>query len=465
MNAVDCVHEVEVDLNLIRQFEKNGPRYTSYPTADRFVEAFDGDAYASWCARRSIGGFVRPLSIYVHIPFCRSVCYYCACNKVITKDPGKAEVYLKFLFREIELQAGLLDAPKVEQLHLGGGSPTYLTPTQLKILLDKLHTHFNLTSNADLSIEIDPRTVDHEIVAEIIEMGFSRINLGVQDFDPQVQLAINRVQSREQTLEALDSARAHGAKSIGVDLIYGLPRQNLISFNQTLQQIIQARPDRIAVFNYAHLPNRFKPQRRINELDLPEANTRLELMKLAVRKLCEAGYVYIGMDHFALPEDELAIAQRRGLLQRNFQGYSTHADCDLLGLGVSAIGKMGPTYSQNFRDLDSYYDALKQDRLPIMRGMEMSADDLLRRAVIHALMCHFAVSMQSISLAHLIDFHDYFKREMESLAELQQAGLVIVDEDWISATPRGRLLIRTIAMVFDKHLRQDADRQRYSKVI
>jgi oxygen-independent coproporphyrinogen-3 oxidase len=457
---------VEIDLDLIRRFDRTGPRYTSYPTADRFVDAFGPDAYRAWAERRNIGGLQRGLSIYVHLPFCSTICFYCACNKVVTRDRGKGEKYLHYLARELAMQAPLFGPDSaVEQMHWGGGTPTFFGTDQLAGLYALLRRHFSFAADGEYSIEVDPRTVDAAAVAALREMGFNRISLGVQDFDPEVQRAVNRVQSEEQTLAVMAAAREAGFLSINVDLIYGLPRQNLISFNRTLARVIEARPDRIAIYNYAHLPARFKPQRRIDEAELPSPDTKLKLLGLAARRLTEAGYVYIGMDHFARPGDALAVAQRQGRLHRNFQGYSTHANTDLLALGVSAIGSLGPTYSQNFRELDRYYDAIDRGVLPIARGKELSADDLVRRAVIQALMCHFEVSKEAIEVAYLVDFDRYFATELAELAELERLGLLELGEDRIVATPRGRMLIRNVCMVFDRYLRHDREAQRYSRVI
>jgi oxygen-independent coproporphyrinogen-3 oxidase len=457
---------VEVDLDLIRRMDRNGPRYTSYPTADRFVEAFDADTYKSWVARRNIGGIRRALSIYIHLPFCSTVCFYCACNKVVTRDRGKGDKYLQYLFREIDMQGPLFrDDRVVEQMHWGGGTPTFFTMAQLSGLWGKLRQHFSMSADGEYSIEIDPRSVEPADMRALRDMGFNRVSLGVQDFDPDVQRAVNRVQSEEQTLAVMDAARAAGFASINVDLIYGLPKQNLLSFNRTLGRIIAASPDRIAIYNYAHLPTRFKPQRRIAEADLPTPDVKLKLLGLAAQRLGEAGYVYIGMDHFARPDDSLSVAQRHGHLHRNFQGYSTHAECDLVGLGVSAIGAIGPTYSQNHRDLETYYDAIDREVLPVARGMELSADDLLRRAVIQALSCQFKLSKKSVEIAYLIDFERYFVAELAELRDLAVDGLVELDEEWITVTPRGRMLIRNVCMVFDKYLKRERETMRYSRVI
>jgi oxygen-independent coproporphyrinogen-3 oxidase len=459
-------NELVFDPQLIRRFDVNGPRYTSYPTADRFVEAFNADALESWLGRRTVGGLGRPLSLYFHIPFCNTICYYCACNKIITKDHGRSAKYLNYLAKEVAMQAAALNGGReVVQLHLGGGTPTFLSHDEMRQLMTIVREHFTLLPRGEYSIEVDPRKVDFETVSLLAELGFNRMSIGVQDFNIDVQRAVNRVQSFEETKLVLDSARQTGFESISMDLIYGLPKQNVISFNRTLEQVLELSPDRISLYSYAHLPGLFKPQRRIDSADMPTADTKLQILQLAIRRLTEAGYVYIGMDHFAKPDDELTIAQRQGRLHRNFQGYSTYAECDLLAFGVSAISKVGPSYAQNVKTLDEYYDVLDQDRLPVLRGIELTPDDILRRSIIQALMCHFELSMPSIEIAHMIDFRQYFAEEIADLAEMAEAGLVKIDDKWISVLAPGRLLVRGIAMVFDKYLRADRERKRYSKVI
>ncbi|RPI44493.1 MAG: oxygen-independent coproporphyrinogen III oxidase [Betaproteobacteria bacterium] len=454
------------DADLIRRLDRNGPRYTSYPTADRFQASYPAETYRGWAARRNQGGIARPLSLYVHIPFCGTICFYCGCNKVVTRDRSKAEHYLRYLERETALQADVVrGGAKVDQLHLGGGTPTYLKPEQIGALMRTLRERFEFSPSLEGSIEIDPRTVNPETIAALGAQGFNRMSLGVQDFDPEVQRAINRIQSEDETAAAIEAGRANGFGSINVDLIYGLPKQTLASVARTLERVIELGADRIAFYNYAHLPALFKPQRRIAEADLPSPETKLQMLGEAIRRLTAAGYVHIGMDHFARPQDELAVAQRQGRLHRNFQGYSTHAECDLVGLGASAIGMLGPTYYQNFRALNDYYAPLERNELPIMRGFEMSPDDLVRRCVIQALMCHFELCKESIETAWLIDFDDYFAQELAELAALEAEGLLELDRHWISVTPRGRLLIRSICMVFDRYLRADQERRRYSKVI
>lgn len=454
-----------LDTGILRRFDASGPRYTSYPTADRFIEAFDANVYASWLARRGIGGFGDALSLYVHLPFCNTICFYCGCNKIVTRDRGRASKYLKYIEKEVRLQSGLLDRRGVVQLHWGGGTPTFLGDAELTHLMDILFSRFERAPGIECSIEVDPRSVGPDTIDRLAQIGFSRLSIGVQDFDPEVQKAVNRLQSEQQTLAVIDSARAAGFRSINLDLIYGLPRQNVISFSRTLEKTIAAAPDRIALYNYAHLPHIFKPQRRINEADLPDLDTRLQIFSLALRRLTEAGYVYIGMDHFAKPGDDLAVAQRQGRLHRNFQGYSTHADCDLIALGISAIGKVGPTYSQNVRTLEEYYDRLDRGELPVMRGIELSADDLLRRSLIQALMCHCEVSIEALEIGHLIDFPRYFAAEIEELRPFVDAGLVELDDEWLSVTPSGRFVVRSICMVFDRYLREGRQRASYSKIM
>ncbi|MFA7280216.1 MAG: oxygen-independent coproporphyrinogen III oxidase [Sterolibacterium sp.] len=458
--------ELIFDPQLIRRFDVNGPRYTSYPTADRFVEAFDAEDYCMWLGRRTIGGISRPLSLYFHIPFCNTICYYCACNKIITKDHGRSAKYLKYLGKELAMQSAALEGSHdVVQLHWGGGTPTFLSKDEMRRLMDMTRQHFRLVPNGEYSIEVDPRKVDAETVALLGELGFNRMSVGVQDFDPVVQLAVNRIQSLDETRLVIEAARANGFKSVSVDLIYGLPKQNVISFNRTLEEVIRLSPDRLSIYNYAHLPGLAKPQRRINESELPTPDAKLQILQLAIRRLTDAGYVFIGMDHFAKPDDELAVAQRQGRLHRNFQGYSTHAEADLMAFGVSSISKVGPTYCQNVKTLDEYYDSLDRGILPVVRGIELVADDLLRRSIIQALMCHFVLSIESIEIAHLIDFASYFAPELAALREMEQAGLLKIDRQWISVEPSGRMLVRNIAMVFDRYLRTDRERTRYSKVI
>ncbi len=455
---------------LIRRFDVSGPRYTSYPTADRFVEAFGMDDYVRTLEQRRQGpaaaALARPLSIYVHLPFCESLCYYCACNKIITKHHERAAPYLALLRREVELHVQHMGrGAAVSQLHLGGGTPTFLSDEELAWLMDLLRSHFTFQNGGEYSIEVDPRTVTAERLESLRQLGFNRLSFGVQDFDPDVQKAVHRVQPAEQVFALVASARRIGFDSVNVDLIYGLPKQNPQSFARTLEQVCELRPDRIALYAYAHLPERFKPQRRIIMIDLPLPDAKVSMLASALKAFMQAGYVYIGMDHFALPEDALAIAKRQGRLHRNFQGYSTQPDCDLVGLGVSAIGKVGATYSQNVKTLDEYQYLIDQGRLPVARGLALSRDDILRRSVIMALMCQGEVLFESIELAHLIDFRQYFAAEMEQMREMQQQGLVSISDSSIQVTPLGWFFVRGVAMVFDKYLQADRTRARFSKII
>jgi len=454
------------DSDLIRKYDRTGPRYTSYPTADRFTEAFTAEHLVNALLNRDAEGAPQPLSLYVHVPFCNTICYYCACNKVVTKDHGRSAKYIRYLGKEVAILSALVNSQApVKQLHWGGGTPTFLSADEMTLLMRVLRDNFTFDHDAELSIEIDPRTVTGAKIALLAELGFNRMSLGVQDFDPDVQKAVNRIQSEAETRAVLDAARAIGFRSLNVDLIYGLPRQSLSGFDVTLDKVLRGTPDRIALYSYAHVPQLFKPQRRISESELPSPDTKLAILERAIEKLTGAGYVHIGMDHFARPDDELAIAQREGKLQRNFQGYSTHPDCDLLAFGISAIGKVGTTYSQNVRTLDDYYDRLDAEGLPCFRGWQLSADDLLRREVIQALMCQFSVSFKQVEDANAIAFHEYFATELGALKPLAEDGLIEIASDAITVTPRGRLLVRSVAMVFDRYLLEQREHARYSRVI
>jgi oxygen-independent coproporphyrinogen-3 oxidase len=453
---------------LLRRFDVPGPRYTSYPTADRFVEAFGHEDYALALGQRKLGVRTKalPLSVYVHIPFCESLCYYCACNKIVTRHHDRAEVYLRYLSREIDLHtAHCGQGQVVSQLHLGGGTPTFLSDEGLRALMLMLRRSFTLAPGGEYSIEVDPRTVTSARLALLAELGFNRLSFGVQDFDPTVQKAVHRVQPAEQVFELVAAARSLGFESINVDLIYGLPKQTSESFQRTLSQIGELRPDRIALYAYAHLPERFKPQRRIVTSELPAGGVKMGMLAQSLESLMSAGYVYVGMDHFALPEDALAVAKRQGRLHRNFQGYSTQPDCDLIGLGVSAIGRVGATYSQNAKTLDEYYDFIEQGRLPIVRGLALTKDDLIRRAVIMALMCQGEVFFEPLEQAWLIDFRRYFVAELELLAELEEQSLVQVSDECIAVTSLGWFFVRGVAMTFDRYLQADRNRARFSRII
>jgi oxygen-independent coproporphyrinogen-3 oxidase len=454
--------------DLLRRFDVSGPRYTSYPTADRFVEAFTADDYTQALTQRRHGAaaMTQPLSLYVHVPFCESLCYYCACNKIITKHHDRAAPYLRYLAREAELHTKHLGTGQtVTQLHLGGGSPTFLSDDELRELMAMLRRHFALAPGGEFSIEVDPRTVDARRLAVLAELGFNRLSFGVQDFDPAVQKAVHRVQPAEQVFDLMEAARQHGFDSVNVDLIYGLPQQTPESFSRTLAQVCELRPDRIALYAYAHLPERFKPQRRIAVAELPGAGGKVSMLASALDAFSDAGYVYIGMDHFALPGDALAVAKRQGRLHRNFQGYSTQPDCDLIALGVSAIGRVGATYSQNAKTMDEYCDLLDQGRLPVVRGLALTRDDLIRRAVIMALMCQGQLMYESINLAWLIDFSSYFRAELEALKDLEEQGMVTVSDTGIQVTATGWFVVRAVAMVFDRYLQADRTRARFSRII
>ena len=458
--------DLVIDPVLIRQYDVSGPRYTSYPTADRFFEAFGETELREWLAKRSIGGVGQPLSLYVHLPFCDTLCHYCACNKVVTRDHAKSAKYIKYLEKELALLDPSLGAARqIGQMHWGGGTPTFLAREEMGALVAAIDRRFQRAPDCESAIEVDPRRASPGTLEYLAGLGFNRVSLGVQDFDAEVQKAVHRIQSEEETRRVVGEARASGFRSLNIDLIYGLPKQTLDGFNRTLDQVIALDPDRIALYSYAHLPALFKPQRRIHQADLPSPETKLQILTLAIGRLTRGGYVYIGMDHFAKPDDELAVAQSRGRLQRNFQGYSTHAGSDMLGFGVSAIGSIGPSYYQNAKSLPAYYEALESGRLPIWRGVELTADDLVRRAVIQCLICNFRLSIESIELSWLIDFRKYFAVEMQDLRRLADDGLVELQPDWIVVTPKGRLLVRAVCMVFDRYLREKQQRASYSKVI
>ena len=446
---------------LIKKYDQSGPRYTSYPTANNF-SAFSIDDYQTQVNISNSSN--RAISIYCHIPFCDTVCYYCGCNKIVTKDKDKAEPYLERLFKEIDLQAKLFDSSRqVEQMHFGGGTPTFLSNEQIIRLSEKLQQAFNFSKNGEYSIEIDPRGVDDKTLKALAQARFNRISLGVQDFDIDVQKAVNRVQSFEQTKAVIDGSRCHGFESVSLDLIYGLPKQSVQSFEATLKKVASLRPDRISLFNYAHLPELFKPQRRINVAELPSADEKLEIFKFSMDFLLDQGYVYIGMDHFALPEDPLAIAQQQGELYRNFQGYSTHAQCDIVGLGLSAIGQVGESFSQNEKDIVRYYAALDEGKLPIVKGQVIHEDDKIRRAVIMDLICHFQLDFANIEWGFGIDFKSYFADELLRLAQMEADALVSISENSVTVLEPGKLLIRNICMIFDAYLA--SSKTQFSKTI
>ena len=459
---------MHISTELLQRFDVPGPRYTSYPTADRFVDAYGEAQYIQALDQRRLGARAHavPLSIYVHIPFCASLCYYCACNKVITGNYGKAVSYLHHLKQEIQLLLPYLgQGQSVSQLHFGGGTPTYFKDPELIDLMQTLKTAFQFQPGGEYAIEVDPRTVNAARLQTLFDVGFNRLSLGVQDFDPQVQKAVHREQSVEQVKALLHEARCLGFESINLDLIHGLPLQTETSWARTLATVVDLKPDRVALYGYAHLPARFKPQRHIDASTLPNATQKTAMLAMALDAMQAAGYVYIGMDHFALPQDALSIAKRQGRLHRNFQGYSTQPDCDLVSLGVSAIGNMGANYVQNAKTLDEYEDLLNQGRLPVVRGIALSRDDLTRRSIIMALMCQGQVDFESIESAHLLNFKESFAKELAQLQPMTEQGLVRLTDQAIEVTELGWYFVRAIAMVFDRYVQSDQQRSHFSKIL
>jgi oxygen-independent coproporphyrinogen-3 oxidase len=459
---------VKFNTELIKRYDIAGPRYTSYPTAVQFMEGFDAEAYKRYTTASNNELIPKPLSLYVHLPFCHSLCYYCGCMKKVTRHAEQADRYLDLLTREVEMQGSLFDHDReVVQLHFGGGTPTYHDDAQLRGLMSVLGRHLSLSEedSREFSIEVDPRTVTLDRLAQLADLGFNRISLGVQDIDPRVQKAVNRIQDPQATLEMVEGSRKLGFNSVSIDLIYGLPLQTVDSFARTIDTVVAARPNRLAVYNYAHLPHIFRAQRMIDAKDIPSPETKLKLMELTIRRLTELGYVYIGMDHFALPDDELTVAQREGGLQRNFQGYSTRRECDLVGLGVSAIGKVGDCYAQNLKDIPTWQSVVADGKLPIWRGVSLTTEDRLRRSVIESIMCHGEVKFEHFEANFAIDFHDHFAFELSQLEQLAEDGLIDMGNDEFTATPEGRLLLRAIAMVFDEYLQAPQSEPKFSRVI
>lgn len=458
--------KIKFDADLIKRYDKSGPRYTSYPTAVAFTADFkqaDFERHATESNTKT-----GPLSLYFHIPFCDTICFYCACNKIATKDYSKTGTYLQYLYREMDMQTKLFDSSRVvEQLHWGGGTPTFLNHDEIRELMTYTRKSFNLLDDdsGDYSIEIDPRSVSKDTIKLLREVGFNRFSLGVQDVDENVQKAVNRIQPIKDTQAIIDACRENNAHSVSLDLIYGLPLQTVEGFAKTLQTAIEMNPDRMSIFNYAHLPHIFKPQRRINEDELPNAEEKLDILQQSIETLTNAGYEYIGMDHFAKPDDELAIAQAEGSLHRNFQGYTTHAECDLIAMGVSSISSIHNSYSQNEKDLKGYYAAIDAGNLPIIRGLSLNDDDVLRRTIIQQLSCHFKLDFTTIEKQYGIDFNDYFKVELQDLLSMQADDLLVLSEGSIQVSPSGRMLIRNICMVFDDYLRQQKTQASFSKVI
>lgn len=461
--------QIPFDAALLRRYDRAAPRYTSYPTAPQFQPGFGAAEFIAAARASNEDPIPRPLSLYVHVPFCHSPCFYCGCTRVITRDPARGEAYLRRLGREVERVAPLFDRDRdVIQLHLGGGTPNFLSAPQIAGLAQHLRKHFRFSDrdDRDVSIELDPRHVDAADIAALAAAGFNRASLGVQDFDPEVQRAVNRVQGVAETLAVIEACRAHGFRSVNLDLIHGLPRQTREGFGRTLDTTIAARPDRIAIYSYAHLPELFKAQRQIEAADLPSAEDKLGLLQLAIEKLAAAGYRHIGMDHFALPGDELSLAQARGDLHRNFMGYTTHADSDLIGLGVSAISHIGDSFSQNHRDLPGWQAAIDGGHLPVWRGLAMNRDDVLRADLIQRLMCQGEIDVEALESDYRIVFREYFADALDRLAPLVADGLVACTPQRIRITSRGRLLVRHVAMCFDRYLHSAATQPaRFSKAI
>ncbi|MCK4674601.1 MAG: oxygen-independent coproporphyrinogen III oxidase [Gammaproteobacteria bacterium] len=460
-------NKVVFNKDLIRRYDTFGPRYTSYPTAVQFTTDYNADDYLEWVKYSNEDPIPAPLSLYLHIPFCDTICYYCGCSKVITKDKSKATHYIELLKQEIQLQGALFAKDRqVTQIHWGGGTPTFLNDNEIHQITECIRENFDVATDKEVefSIEVDPRTVDQQRLENLRKQGFNRISFGVQDFDPRVQEAVNRIQSTQQIKQHLIDAHALDYQSINIDLMYGLPHQTVDSFSQTLDTIIELSPDRLAVYNYAHLPEMFKPQRRINEEDLPAPEEKLNILQLCIDKLQDAGYVYIGMDHFAKESDALVKAQQEGSLHRNFQGYSTNADCDMIAMGVTAISRIGNNYSQNVRTIDEYENSLKQNKIPVFRGIELEADDVLRREIINQLMCNNKLDIEKLENKWGIDFKTYFKSSLKNLQQMADDGLLEIKPGRLTVTNTGRLLARSICMQFDRYL-QEKENKRFSRVI
>lgn len=453
--------EIIWDHQLIQKYNQSGPRYTSYPTALEFNEAYNDDDFQAAADRYPN----KPLSLYVHIPFCHKLCYFCACNKIITRHQHKVDIYLDYLEKEIKTRAPLFKNRTVSQIHWGGGTPTYLDEDQSLRLMAMLRKHFNVSDEAEISIEMDPREIELDMLDHLRQIGFNRISMGIQDFNKEVQKLVNREQDEAFIFALMQRAKALGFRSINIDLIYGLPKQTVESFLFTLEKVIELNPDRMSVFNYAHLPSRFAAQIKIKDEMLPPAAVKLEILQKTIETLGNAGYRFIGMDHFAKPNDELALAQENGVLHRNFQGYTTQEDADLLGMGVSAISLLGDSYAQNHKELKQYYAEVEMRGIALHKGLTMTKDDCLRRDVIKALICNFRLDYAQVESIYGIRFHDYFAEDLELLAPLAKDGLLEIGENAITISPRGRLLIRNICMCFDIYSRQQARRQQFSRII
>lgn len=452
---------IDWDLALIQKYNYSGPRYTSYPTALEFSPDFSEADFLQAIARYP----ERPLSLYIHIPFCHKLCYFCGCNKIVTRQQHKADQYLDALEQEIIHRAPLFAGRHVSQMHWGGGTPTYLNKTQITRLVGLLRQHFQFNDDAEMSIEVDPREIELDVLDHLRQEGFNRLSMGVQDFNKEVQRLVNREQDEEFIFALIHRARELGFTSTNIDLIYGLPKQTPESFAFTLKRVIELNPHRLSVFNYAHLPSLFAAQRKIKDADLPSAQQRLDILQETISSLTGAGYQFIGMDHFARPDNELAIAQRKGELHRNFQGYTTQGDSDLLGMGVSAISMIGDCYAQNQKELKLYYQQVDEQGHALWRGLALTRDDCIRRDVIKALICNFQLNFADIEQLWAINATEYFAEDLQLLVPLAKDGLVAITEQGIQVTGKGRLLIRNICMCFDVYLRQKARLQQFSRVI
>jgi oxygen-independent coproporphyrinogen-3 oxidase len=449
------------DNALLKKYNTSGPRYTSYPTALEFHDQFKHDHLVQAIEASPN----RELSLYVHIPFCHSLCYYCGCNKVITRHRDKADTYLEFLAEEIASRAPLFKDYTVKQLHWGGGTPSFLRHEQITKLVELLKEKFTFAEQVEMSIEIDPREIEMDLAEHLYSLGFNRLSIGVQDIDEKVQQTINRVQSTEFIENFIAHAKEVGFKSINIDLIYGLPHQTIDTFTRTLNKAHEMDVDRISLFSYAHIPARFAAQRKLRDEWLPSVDEKFALMKLAIEKLCDFGYDFIGMDHFAKPQDELSIAQKDGTLHRNFQGYTTKGNCDLLGLGVSSISAIGNSFSQNTKELQDYYKAIDKQAHAHVKGVSLSTDDIIRGEVIRELMCNLYVDKAKISAKFDINFDEYFAEDLPLLETFINDGLVSNTSESIQVVQKARLLIRNICMSFDAYMKQHVNKQRFSRVI
>jgi oxygen-independent coproporphyrinogen III oxidase len=457
----DSTSETTIKQTLIDKYNTSGPRYTSYPTALQFKTNFQSGKFIQALQKKR----GAPISLYIHIPFCQNICYYCGCNKIITKDKTKAVKYLDYLLKEARQIAAFSGRLVIKQLHFGGGTPTFISALQMTSLMAELKEIFDFKSNAEISIEIDPRSVDDDSLKILKNIGFNRISIGVQDLNPKVQRAVNRVHSSEDIRGLVEQAKALDFKSINMDLIYGLPHQTVSRFSETLDEIIKMAPDRLSVYNYAHLPHRFKPQRRIQAQDLPSAKEKLTIIQKTIDKLTQSGYQYIGMDHFALETDELSIAQKNGKLHRNFQGYSTQAELDLVGLGVSSISQIDSVYCQNNSDINGYYQSIERQESAIVKGCQSTPDDIIRREVIMGILCNFSLDINAFEVRHNLLFNDYFKQEKDQLVAMVADDLMVLTENHLAVTEQGRFFVRNICMVFDKYQQQEILTTQYSKVI